>query len=214
MSPKLVIFDCDGVLVDSEGLTHRIIHRAFARHGFHLSMRDTSALFLGGTLVGAMQEAQARGAVLPKTWLEDTYAEVFAGLGQTVEAIPGIVQVLDALDAAGMKTAVASNGPMRKMEITLKRTGLWDRLEGRIFSAHDCPAVKPAPDVYLKAAQNAGIAAQDCVVVEDSATGARAAVAAHMRCFGFASGTAPDVLAPHCVEVFDKMDQLPSLLGL
>ena len=100
------------------------------------------------------------------------------------------------------------------MEITLGRTGMWDRFEGRVYSSYDCAAPKPAPDVYMKAANLAGIDPVDCVVIEDSATGARAAVAAKMRCFGFCAETKAETMAPHCDGLFFDMRLLPELLRL
>lgn len=165
-------------------------------------------------MAGVMFEARKLGAALPDDWLDTIYSDIFDTLERSVELIPHIPALLDVLDHAGIAYAVGSNGPMRKMEITLGRTGLWDRMEGRVFSSHDCEAPKPAPDVYLKAAQVAGIDPSDCVVIEDSATGARAAVAAKMRCFGYCADTTVDLMAPHCVATFDDMRALPKLLGV
>ncbi len=214
MTPKMVIFDCDGVLVDSEALVTGVLQKNLARHSLKLSTEELVTKFVGGTMAGVMKTAREMGADLPDDWLDAMYAEMFDVLGETVEAIPYVSEMLDQLDRAGIVYAVGSNGPMRKMEITLNRIGLWDRLKGRVYSSYDCAAPKPAPDVYLKAAKLAGINPSDCVVVEDSPTGARAAVAAEMRCFGYSGETDAELLKPYCVTTFVDMRKLPDLLGL
>lgn len=214
MIPKMVIFDCDGVLVDSETLTNSVLQKNLADHGLDLSLDQVMDTFVGGTMAVVMVEARKLGAALPDDWLGNIYSNIFHALERSVELVPHVPALLDVLDKAGVAYAVGSNGPMRKMEITLGRTGLWDRLKGRAFSSHDCAAPKPAPDVYLKAAHLAGIDPSDCVVIEDSATGARAAVAANMPCFGYCAETAVDLMTQHCVATFDDMRELPKLLGL
>lgn len=212
--PKLVIFDCDGVLVDSEPLTNQILRDSLAAHGLDLQLSDTTRLFVGGTMAGVMSEARKLGADLPDHWLELIYSEIYAVLEEQVEIIPGVDLLLDDLDGAGVRYAVGSNGSMRKMEITLGRTGLLQRFEGRLFSGQECAAPKPAPDVYLQAAAHAGLMPAECVVIEDSATGARAGRAAGMRCYGFCAETSPGILAPICDSVFHDMADLKSILRL
>lgn len=212
--PDLVIFDCDGVLVDSEPITTRVLRDDLSRHGLDLQESQIEALFVGGTMPGVMRTARDMGAVLPNDWLDLVYRSIFAALEAECLAVPGIVEVLDALDAAGIPYAIGSNGPSAKMDITLRRTNLWERFEGRIYSAHDCIASKPAPDVYLKAAALAGIDPAQCVVVEDSATGARAGQAAGMTVYGFARGGPRETLAPYCSAMFDEMGALIGLLAL
>ena len=214
MPPAMVLFDCDGVLVDSEPLTADVLVANLARHGLPLTHAQLSQMFLGGTMMGVEAQARKMGADLPLSWLEDTYQEVFDALGAAVEPVAGIFEVLDALDAATIPYAVGSNGPHRKMDVTLTRTGLSPCFVGRIYSREDVPNPKPAPDVYLKAALDAGVAPSACVVVEDSANGARAAKAAGMHCFGFAADTAPERLAPVVDTLFYAMEELPGLLAL
>lgn len=214
MPPDMVLFDCDGVLVDSETLTADVLRRNLGRHGLQVSRAQLNELFLGGTMMGLADTAKSMGADLPASWVDDIYLEVFEVLGAEVEAIAGVLPVLDALDNAGIAYAVGSNGPHRKMEITLSRTGLIERLRGRVYSREDVPTPKPAPDVYLKAAADAGVAPARCVVIEDSPNGARAGKAAGMLCFGFSAETDASWLEPICDLLFDRMEDLPGLLGL
>ncbi len=214
MPPDMVLFDCDGVLVDSENLTADVLCRNLARHGLDLSHDSLSEFFLGGTLMGVAAQSREMGAQLPDTWLDDTYEEIFAALAAEVELIAGVLQVLDRLDAIGIPYAVCSNGPHRKMDVTLGRTGLVGRLRGRIYSREDVQNPKPAPDVYLKAARDAGIPPARCVVIEDSPNGARAGIAAGMCVLGFAAETEAARLMPVSDRLFYSMDELPPLLGL
>lgn len=212
--PKLVIFDCDGVVVDSEPLTLQLIRDDLAARGLPLDLTKTTDLFMGSTIAGAGAQAREMGADIPEDWIDLIYDKVFAALARKVEPIPGIGAVLDRLDRQGIAYAIGSNGPHRKMEITLARCGLAARFAGRTYSREDVAAPKPAPDVYLLAASQAGVAPQDCVVIEDSATGAQAAVAAGMAVFGFARETPRAKFEGLTELLFDDMGQLPALLGL
>ena len=212
--PKLVIFDCDGVVVDSEPLTLQLIRDDLAARGLPLDLSKVTDLFVGGTIAGAGAQARAMGADISADWADLIYDKVFAALARSVEPIPGIGAVLDRLDHQGIPYAIGSNGPHRKMEITLARCGLSARFAGRTYSREDVAAPKPAPDVYLLAASQAGVAPQDCVVIEDSATGAQAAVAAGMAVFGFARETPRTKFEGLTELLFDDMAQLPALLGL
>lgn len=212
--PDMVLFDCDGVLVDSEALTATAICANLSRYGLPMTPATLSDFFLGGTMMGVEKKARELGADLPSGWIDEMYAEIFEVLGQSVELIPGVLDVLDRLDAAGVPYAVGSNGPHRKMEITLTRCGLKGRLQGRIYSREDVATPKPAPDVYLKAAADAGVPADRCVVIEDSPNGAKAGVAAGMYTFGYAAETEASRLRPVCDEIFTSMAALPGLLKL
>lgn len=214
MTPKAILFDCDGVVVDSEPMTDALLHRDLIDAGLTLSLDDIHTLFIGGTLRSVPQAVRELGGWLPDDWLDGFNTRLYAQLAAEVLPIPGIVDVLDRLDDAGIPYAMGSNGPVKKMKVTLGATGLWDRFAPHIYSGYDCPAPKPAPDVYLKAAEMLGISPEACVVIEDSPSGAKAGVAAGMRCFGFASVTPAERLAPICDQVFDSMDALPALLGL
>ena len=212
--PKLVIFDCDGVVVDSESLTHQLMCDDLASRGLELSLPEMIDLFVGGTIAGAGAQAKALGADIPNDWDDQFYSKMFTVLGQSVEVIPGIEAVLDVLDCHGVPYAIGSNGPHRKMDITLKRCRLAERFVGRVFSREDVTNPKPAPDVYLLAATQAGTAPHDCVVIEDSATGARAGVAAGMMVMGFTRETPASKFSGITDMLFGDMADLPALLGI
>lgn len=213
--PKAVLFDCDGVIVDSEQMTFRLLQDNFARHGLALTLTQIEHDFIGGTMTDVYNQALAHGADLPPTWVDDFYTILYAALAKGTPLVPGIEAVLDRLDTAGIRYAVGSNGSDKKMQITLGQyPALTARFAGHLYSGQTLGAPKPAPDLYLHAARALGLAPQDCVVIEDSPTGATAARAAAMRCFGFAAHDDGTRLAQVGAQVFHDMADLPALLGL
>lgn len=214
MTPDLIIFDCDGVLVDSETITNKVLIANLARYGLHLTLEDTDRLFVGGTIRGVGEKAREMGADLPETWVDAIYAEIYDTLRAGVAPVAGIPALLERLDEAGIPYCVASNGSEEKMDITLGQTGLAPRFEGKRFSAHSLGVAKPDPGLFLAAAKTMGFAPSVCVVVEDSGTGAKAAKAAQMRCLGYAAHDDGARLQAQGAEVFDDMAKLPRLIGL
>lgn len=215
MTPQAVIFDCDGVVMDSEGIAFDLLAEQLALYGHPMTHDQMRAMFLGGTMRSFWTAARAMGVALPDDWVDAQYARMFARLAEHTPLIDGIMDVLDRLDAAGIPCAMGSNGPLRKMEITMgQHPGLRDRFGGHIYSAQTLNAPKPAPDVYLHAAAALGVAPGTCVVVEDSVSGVRAAVAAGMRCLGFAEHDDGAGLAKAGAQVFHRMADLPGLIGL
>jgi HAD superfamily hydrolase (TIGR01509 family) len=202
----LVIFDCDGVLVDSELISNRVLSEALAELGLELTVEETMAEFMGRSREHMLARIEAlTGAPAPHDFIEHYDAARDAAFWDGLEPVEGIEEALDALDAAGIATCVASSGDHAKMRLTLGMTGLYDRFEGRIFSASEVANGKPAPDLFLHAATRMGVEPQDCVVVEDSPAGVAAGAAAGMRVLGFGEELDADT-------VFDDMRDLPHLL--
>lgn len=215
MIPSAVLFDCDGVVVDSEPIAFALLAGDLAAAGLELDGPAMRRLFLGGTVRGLFVQARAMGADLPEGWVEDFYERLYERLAQGVPLIPGVEAALDRLAAAGVPVALASNGSMRKMEITLgQHPRVQARFAGHIHSGRELGQPKPAPDVYLAAARGLGADPARAVVVEDSPTGARAARAAGMRYLGYAPHGDSAGLAAEGAEVFADMSDLPGLLGL
>ena len=213
MTPQLVIFDCDGVLVETESHTERAMADYFTAHGLTISPCEIAALFQGGTMEGAGEEAIAMGAILPPNWLEEIYAAVFASLSSGVQVFDGLFDLLDALDANHIAIAVASNGPMAKMKISLGPSGLWDRLLPAIYSReHYAP--KPAPDMLLAACRAAGVSPRDAVMIDDTTAGTRAADAAGMPAIGFAAASDAEKLRATGHPVAVTMSEIQTKLGL
>ena len=213
-TPELVIFDCDGVLVDSEPATNQLLAENLTANGLPISRDEAISLFVGGTMKSVMIKAREMGADLGDEWLDEIYEAMFERLAEGLPPIPHLDRVFTAIDMAGLRTCVASNGPMRKMEITLTGAGLSERFEGRIFSAHEVGIAKPDPGLFLHAAREMGVDPERCVVIEDSASGVRAAQGAGMRCFGYTADTDPAKLTPFGAIPFSSMAELPGLLGL
>jgi len=214
--PDLVIFDCDGVLVDTEGPTNGIIAADLTRRGLAITPAECMELFVGGTIAGVGRQAAEMGADIPEGWTDLIYADIYAHLRKGVDPIAGIELVLDALDAAGIPYCVGSNGAPEKMDITLGGTGLLARFNGNLFSPHviGMDKAKPDPGLYLHAARAMGVPPARTIVVEDSATGARAARAAGMRCIGYAGETPRAKLEAMGAVIITDMAELPPLIGL
>lgn len=215
--PDAVLFDCDGVVVDSEGPTFVLFLEELAAHGLPLSMEAFETHFVGGTVEMVAARARAAGASLPEGWVSYFYGRMYAMLDKGVPLIAGITDVLDRLDAADVPYAMGSNGSLEKMQITLGQHGLMERFRV-VLSGQALGNPKPAPDVYLAAAAACGARPEGCVVIEDSASGAKAGLAAGMRVLGYAehgpeTPTARSLVALG-VPLFHRMEQLPGLLGL
>ena len=215
MSVQAVLFDCDGVLVDSEPATFDLLGEELTAYGLPMSHEAMEHVFIGGTIEGVARQAREMGASLPDDWVESFYSKLYARLRRGTALMPGVAALLDRLDAERIAYAVGSNGRLAKMEATLgQHPDIKARLEGRLFSGQDMGCPKPAPDLYLHAARALGADPAACVVIEDSPTGARAAKAAGMRCLGYAPQGPHPRLAAEGAELFTDMAQVPRLLGL
>ena len=208
----LVIFDCDGVLVDSEVISNQVVADNLARYGLTLSLHDCMALFVGGTMAAVRDKVIALGAAVPGDWVDEIYAETYARLKAGVPLVDGIPALLKALDAAAIPCCVASNGSPDKMRITLGQNGLWDRFSDAMFSAHVLGTAKPDPKMFQMAAARFG--ASSAVVIEDSHSGVSAAMRAGMRCLAYAPHGGGEKLADLGAEVFTDMSDVPALLGI
>ncbi len=209
----LVIFDNDGVLVDSEPLANAVLAEILTGYGLPLTWQECVERYLGSTLgrVRALVEAEL-GHAIPDDFETHYRATVYPRLAESVEPIPGVAVVLDALADAGVAVCVASSAIHERIRITLTTAGLIDRFQGRMFSAEDVAAGKPAPDLFLYAAAELGVAPSRCAVVEDAPAGVAAADAAQMVVFAYAALTPRHLLADASGGVFDQMVQLPHLL--
>jgi HAD superfamily hydrolase (TIGR01509 family) len=211
--PELVvIFDCDGVLVDSERIAIRIDAIVLADLGWPLSEADIIERFVGRSEDHFVREIEAYlGHQLPANW-EDAAQHLSApAFERELQAVDGVTDALDRITAA---TCVASSGSHEKIQRSLRSTNLYERFEGRIFSASEVANGKPAPDLFLHAAALCGVPPARCAVVEDSRYGVEAARAAGMAVFGYAGGVTPT----HWLEgpgtvTFSDMRALPGLLA-
>ena len=208
---QLVIFDCDGVLVDSEPVANRTLGEMLRELGLDLTQEQIFQNFVGYSMPHVMREIEGMlGRPPPENFLRDLQARTFAAFRTELQAMPGIESALDRL---GVPFCVASSGDHEKMRTTLGITGLWPRFAGRIFSITQVARGKPAPDVYLFAARQLGAEPSACVVVEDTPPGVQAGVAAGMTVFGFCAHTPKDKLeAAGAQRTFDDLRVLPQML--
>ncbi|MCC6244938.1 MAG: HAD family phosphatase [Gemmatimonadaceae bacterium] len=191
----LAIFDCDGVLVDSERIANREFASLLKEIGLDFTLPQMFETFVGNTMTRCVEIITERlGHAPPDDLLDRYHAMIRVALEREVSAVPGVIALLDALDQAGIPYAVASNGEHAKMATTLGVTGLLPRFDGRRFSAADVARPKPWPDLFLHAAQTLGVNPHRCVVIEDSPLGVQGACAAGMEVIGFADLMSPDRL--------------------
>ena len=184
-----VIFDCDGVLVDSERLEEQVLEVALGWVAGDVAPQTIAEVTKGGSMAEMVDEIR-RHAKVPDGFLERYRALQLEKMTE-VEMVPGADL---AVHAAGQPRAVASGGPLEKMKVSLPAHDLWDRFAPHVYSCYDIGSHKPEPDVYLHAAAALGVAAQRCLVVEDSVTGATAGAAAGMTVIGLGRDTDPDDL--------------------
>jgi HAD superfamily hydrolase (TIGR01509 family) len=209
--PELIIFDCDGVLVDSEPIAIQIDAIIFAEYGMPMSETEIIDRFVGRS-PSVTRDAieQHIGHPLPADFRERTEAMFNEAYERGLAPIDGIEEALDRINAP---TCVASSSEPDRLDYKLRLTGLYERFAGRIFSATEVRNGKPAPDLFLHAARQMGVAPEACAVVEDSQYGVQAARAAGMAAFGYAGSVTPArMLEGAGTTVFDDMRDLPRLL--
>lgn len=213
----LVIFDCDGVLVDSEPLSNTCFARALRREGLDWSVEETMRRLMGRSMKSCVEIVERElGHSLPADFVEKLQADTMQTFCDApLQPVAGVAAAIDAIEAAGAATCVASSGGLDKMRVTLGLTGLWDRFEGRIFSATEVSRGKPFPDLFLHAALRMNRQPFDCTVVEDSLPGIQAARAAGMRAMAYVGATHTDSAALMTAggQPFDAMAKLPPLVG-
>lgn len=208
----LVIFDCDGVLVDSEVISIAVDEIVLADIGWPITQDEIIERFVGRSDRHFQKVVEEHlGRKLPDDW-NDSYKHLYReALERSLRSVSGVV---DALDLIEYSTCVASNGSHEKMQFTLGLTGLLHRFEGRIFSASEVLHAKPAPDLFLHAATVLGFTPRQCVVVEDSVTGVNAALAAGMKVIAYGGGVTPrELLVGDGVVVIDDMSELSDTIN-
>lgn len=210
-----VIFDCDGVLADSEGITNRVLAEMVQLLGCPLSLQEVRRRFVGLPMAEVVKTLEAKlGHDLPTIWHSQFHARRAEAFRRELRAIPGVQALLQSLAAAGVPMAVASGAERDKVVSNLKLIGLDAYFGPRVFTGSDVAHSKPAPDVYLLAAKSLGVQPSRCAVVEDSTVGVRAGVAAGMTVFGYAAETPADELrAAGARAVAESMRQVGELLG-
>ncbi|MGV9343008.1 HAD family hydrolase [Streptomyces sp. NPDC003688] len=213
MRYDLILFDNDGVLVDSEPISNRLLAAYLTELGHPTSYEESIRDYMGSAMHRIHELVLERtGQRLPEDFDDVFHARVFAAFERELRAVAGVEGVLEKLAADGVPYCVASSGSHERIRVGHRTTGL-DRWfeEGRVFSSQDVGRGKPAPDLFLYAAERMGVAPERCLVVEDSPLGVQAAVAAGMDVYGFTAMTPAERLAG-ASQLFSTMGELADLL--
>ena len=211
---SLIIFDCDGVLVNSEPIANRVFAEQLGLHGISMTPDEVARRFIGRSRDTCIAMAgEMRGKAFHEGFAGEWDDALHAALAREVQPVRGVPELLRSL---GIPYCVASNGEPSHMQVSLTAAGLMPLVEGRLFSAKQVAHPKPAPDLFLHAARTMGAAPADCAVVEDTPTGVRAGIAAGMRVFAYCGGAHTDRTEVTALgaTAFDHMRELPRLIGL
>jgi HAD superfamily hydrolase (TIGR01509 family) len=213
---ELVIFDCDGVLVDSEVISNRVLAAMLTEHGLETTLPQARREYQGLLLADVLSRAEAKlGRSLPDDWLARYENERTEAFRCELQPVAGAAEAVECLRGAGLRVCVASQGKLEKTRLSLALTGL-DHLfpEHVRFSAYSVASGKPAPDLFLHAAAAIGVEPVACSVVEDTPSGVQAAVAAGMRAIGYTADSDERALLEAGAEPLGSLYELPGLLGL
>jgi HAD superfamily hydrolase (TIGR01509 family) len=219
MPPELIIFDCDGVLIDSEGLASAVVAEDLTALGWKMSPAVAQEIFLGMSIMDMEPMIAARlGHALSPAWRDELAAKLLVALSEGAKRIPGAREMLEGVNRLGIPWRVASNSSDEEMAVKFARTGLSDLTEGRAHAAASVIAKggrpKPAPDIFLAAAASTGAPPEACLVLEDSPLGVTGAVAAGMTCYGFAPhGDGAALLAAGAAGVLRELHEIFGVLA-
>jgi len=209
MDYDLIIFDCDGVLVNSEIISNQLLRDSLAENGLDMSLEQVVETYVGRSMLAVVSiSEQLLGCSLPKNFLELLQEKTFAAFEDKLKAVEGVVKLLAALQKQNIKFCVASSGTFEKMDITLGLTGLKHYFDGRIYNTSQVKRGKPYPDLFLYAAEQMGVEPAKCLVIEDSLPGVQAAVAAGMEVIAYSVRGNCDKLKKAGGLVFDDMGKI------
>ena len=209
--PEFVIFDNDGVLVDTESAANAVLAELLSSYGLPTTIEDSFRLYLGTSLPFVRAAAERElGRPIPESFEDDYHSRFFSKVSEGLEPIPGVREALEDLE---LEFCVASSGSMERIERTLRQVDLWSHFEGRAFSAESVGVSKPAPNLFLHAAKTMGVDPRRCIVVEDSPWGIQAANSAGMTSWGFAYRTPADRLCEATGGIISSMKELRNIVG-
>lgn len=212
---ELVIFDCDGVLVDSEVISNEVLARALTAEGLPKTLAEARRDYQGLLLDDVLSKAETKlGRRLPEDFLERYERDRAAAFHRELRPVHGAAEAVQRVSAAGVAVCVASQGKLEKTRLSLGLTGLRSLFRGNaLFSAYSVPRGKPHPDLFLHAAAAMKAEPSRCAVVEDTPSGVTAAVSAGMRVLGYAVDSDELALRQAGAEILRSLDDLPALLG-
>lgn len=208
---KCIIFDCDGVLVDTEKIGNGILLEMALEHGFEMELEDAYRSFNGRNLKDCFRHIEeAIDQKLPETFEAEYRDRSFTAFKTQVKPMKGVVDFIENLK---IPYCVASSGPVEKIRLNLEVSGLIDKFEGKIFSSYQINSWKPEPDIFLHAAKVMGFEVQDCIVLEDSKAGVQAGRNGGFKVYGFANGYNNEDLEEEGAILFHSYEELSGLLG-
>lgn len=213
--PALVLFDCDGVLVDSEPIANPVFTAHINAAGIKMDVEEVMRRFVGMSLPDCVDLLNKEFDLsLGPDWIKELRADTDEAFRKELTAIPGANDAVQAVASSGIPFCVASSGSIEKMDITLGMTGMLEHFTGRMFTAWDVAHGKPWPDLFLHAAKTMGAAPATCVVIEDSVPGVKAGISAGMQVLAYV----PDGNAQKFRDLgacpFQDMAEIPALLGI
>ncbi len=208
---KCIIFDCDGVLVDSEPISNAMLVTMAKELGLSIDLDYAYTHFKGNSLKNCIHQiSELLGETTPENFEQEFRRRSFEAFEREIKPVKGIKKVLDQLM---VPFCVASSGPQHKIKLNLELTNLLPYFEGSIFSCYDIGKWKPAPDVFLLAAETMGFTPKECLVIEDSILGVQAANAGGFDVFGYTAHDYKDELRKISTNTFDNMAKLPLLMN-
>ena len=209
MEFDLIIFDCDGVLVDSEPLANALLRDALAEHGLDMTIEEVVETYVGRSMASVVTISEKMlGQKLPDDFLDVLQVKTFDAFQRELKAMPGVEDLIQSIAQQNIPICVASSGSFEKMDVTLGITGLKKYFDGRIYSTFQVERGKPYPDLYLYAADQMGVEPAKCLVIEDSLPGVQGAVAAGMEVIAYNSNGNGDKLKKAGGLVFDNMSEI------
>ena len=218
MKFEAILFDCDGVLVDSEPIVNGVLRDLLDEAGWAMTLAECMATFVGKAVRDERATIEARtGRPVTDDWMRTFYERRNQALREQLAAIDGAHDAVAAAHARAQgRIACASGADRFKVEMQLTQVGLMCYFNGRVFSGHEMPRSKPAPDVYLAAAAHLGVGGAECLVIEDTPTGVTAGVAAGATVWALCPtpALAPGLQAAGAERLFGHMDELTALLGV
>jgi HAD superfamily hydrolase (TIGR01509 family) len=210
MPYQAIIFDCDGTLVDSERLVNEVVVEFAALFGINLSVDEALARFRGAKMADCVSHLESLGGrALPSSFVTDLRARMARVISTRLKPVDGAIDLVRSLSTP---FCVASGGPREKIELSLSVTGLLPYFEGRIFSSYEVGSWKPAPGLFIHAAQSLGARPAHCAVVEDSSPGIQAGIAAGMTVFALVDGSSPSQI-PASAHAVTGLRELVALLS-
>lgn len=212
MEVKCIIFDCDGVLVDTEKIGNGILLSMAAEHGFEMEIEDAYRDFNGRNLKECFQHIEtAIEKKLPESFENEYREKSFEAFRTQVQPMKGVVSFIEKLK---IPYCVASSGPVDKIRLNLEVAGLLDKFEGKMYSSYQIKSWKPEPGIFLHAAKEMGFEVKDCIVLEDSRAGVKAGISGGFKVYGFANGYNNEDLEKEGAILFHSYEELSCLLGI